>query len=38
MNDGAFDSDDDVGELEQRLEEADLPDDVRKKQSKSLKA
>lgn len=38
MNEGAFDSDDDVGELEQRLEDADLPDDVRKRPSKSLKA
>jgi len=37
MNDGAFDSDDDVGELEQRLEEADLPDDVRKKAEQEFK-
>ena len=37
MNDGAFDSDDDVGELEQRLDEADLPEDVRKKAEQEFK-
>jgi len=37
MNDGAFDGEDDVGELEQRLEEADLPEDVRKKAEQELK-
>lgn len=39
MNDGAFDGEDDVAELEQRLEDADLPEDVRKKKrSKSSKS
>ncbi|WP_300407859.1 endopeptidase La, partial [uncultured Psychrobacter sp.] len=37
MNDGAFDGEDDVSELEQRLEEADLPEDVRKKAEQELK-
>ncbi|MEC5208982.1 ATP-dependent Lon protease [Psychrobacter sp. PL15] len=37
MSDGAFDNDDDVGELEQRLENADLPDDVRKKAEQEFK-
>jgi ATP-dependent Lon protease len=37
MNDGAFDSDDDVSELEQRLDSADLPEDVRKKAEQELK-
>ena len=37
MNDGAFDSDDDIGELEQRLDEADLPEDVRKKAEQEFK-
>lgn len=36
MNDGAFDEDD-VAELEQRLEDADLPEDVRKKAEQELK-
>ncbi len=36
MNDGAFDEDD-VAELEQRLDEADLPEDVRKKAEQELK-
>ena len=37
MHDGAFDSDDDIGELEQRLEDADLPEDVRKKADQEMK-
>ena len=37
MNDGAFDGDDDVGELEKRLDEADLPEDVRKKAEQEFK-
>ncbi|MGO3008960.1 MAG: LON peptidase substrate-binding domain-containing protein, partial [Psychrobacter celer] len=37
MNDGAFDGEDDVAELEQRLEDADLPEDVRKKAEQELK-
>ena len=37
MNDGAFDGEDDVAELEQRLEDADLPDDVRKKAEQEFK-
>lgn len=37
MNDGAFDGEDDVGELEKRLEEADLPEDVRKKAEQEFK-
>ena len=37
MNDGAFDGEDDVAELEQRLEDADLPEDVRKKADQELK-
>ena len=32
-----FDADDDLGELEQRLEEADLPEDVRKKAEQEFK-
>lgn len=36
MNDGAFDEDD-VAELEQRLEDADLPEEVRKKAEQELK-
>ena len=36
MNDGEFDEDD-VAELEQRLEDADLPEDVRKKAEQELK-
>ncbi|WP_201541218.1 endopeptidase La [Psychrobacter faecalis] len=36
MNDGAFDEDD-VAELEQRLEDTDLPEDVRKKAEQELK-
>lgn len=36
MNDGALDEDD-VAELEQRLEDADLPEDVRKKAEQELK-
>ena len=37
MNDGAFDGEDDVAELEQRLEDADLPEDVRKKAEQEFK-
>ena len=37
LNDGAFDGEDDVAELEQRLEDADLPDDVRKKAEQEFK-
>ncbi|WP_230661307.1 endopeptidase La [Psychrobacter sp. I-STPA10] len=37
LNDGAFDADDDISELEQRLKEADLPDDVRKKAEQEFK-
>merc|ERR1711874_308195 len=37
MNDGAFDGEDDVAELEQRLEDADLPNDVRKKAEQEFK-
>lgn len=37
MHDGAYDSDDDISELEQRLEEADLPEDVRKKADQEMK-
>ena len=37
MNEGAFDGDDDVGELEKRLDEADLPEDVRKKAEQEFK-
>ncbi|TSB23601.1 endopeptidase La [Psychrobacter sp. YGAH215] len=37
MNDGAFDGDDDVAELEQRLDEADLPEEVRKKAEQEMK-
>ncbi len=37
MNEGAFDGEDDVAELEQRLEDADLPDDVRKKAEQEIK-
>lgn len=37
MNDGAFDGEDDVSELEKRLEDADLPEDVRKKAEQEFK-
>lgn len=37
MNDGAFDAEDDIDELENRLKEADLPEDVRKKADQELK-
>lgn len=38
MNDGVlFDSEDDLSELEQRLKDADLPDDVRKKAEQEFK-
>ena len=37
MGNGSFDADDDIGELEQRLEDADLPEDVRKKAEQEFK-
>lgn len=37
LNDGAFDGEDDIDELEHRLKEADLPDEVRKKAEQELK-
>lgn len=37
ISDGAFDAEDDVEELENRLKEADLPDDVRKKAEQEFK-
>lgn len=36
-NDGTFDAEDDLEELETRLKEADLPDDVRKKAEQEFK-
>lgn len=37
LNDGAFDADDDLEEIENRLKKADLPDDVRKKAEQEFK-
>ncbi|MDO5769779.1 MAG: endopeptidase La [Psychrobacter sp.] len=37
LNDGAFDGEDDIDELEHRLQEADLPEDVRKKAEQEFK-
>lgn len=37
LSDGAFDAEDDIGELELRLKEADLPEDVRKKAEQEFK-
>lgn len=37
LKDSDYDFDDDIEELEQRLDEADLPDDVRKKAEQELK-